>query len=132
MTSDFVQRLTARRTELGIAQRRLAERMVGAGFDWHHSTVARTEHGERHLRLDEAQALAQILAMPLTTSDEAAAAFSRAQQEITDLRRANTDLADRLRQTEARLAEQTDARQRAENTITAIKTALDTLLGGKR
>lgn len=49
------------RERKGLSQAELARRMKSQGHPWHPMTVARTETGERPLRLDEAVGLAGIL-----------------------------------------------------------------------
>jgi transcriptional regulator with XRE-family HTH domain len=56
----FGARIRARRTELGMTQRVLAER---AGMDW--SYVAQTERGERNVALLNILRLAEALEMDL-------------------------------------------------------------------
>jgi hypothetical protein len=46
--------------------------MEARGFRWHATTVARTESGERPVKLDEAAALADIFAVPLDSLGRAA------------------------------------------------------------
>ncbi|MBA9002037.1 helix-turn-helix domain-containing protein [Thermomonospora cellulosilytica] len=53
------------RERLGMSQTELAKRMAELDLSWHQMTVARTESGERPLRLDEALALANIFQIPL-------------------------------------------------------------------
>lgn len=54
-------RLSARREEIGATQREVAERMQQSGHDWHHTTVLRTEKGQRPLRVAELASLATAL-----------------------------------------------------------------------
>lgn len=49
------------RERAGLSQTELARRMKAQGHPWHQMTVARTETGERPIRLDEALALAAVL-----------------------------------------------------------------------
>lgn len=58
--------LAVRQLRGGISQSRLAELMTARGFSWHQTTVAKTETGERPLRLTEALALADELGVDLT------------------------------------------------------------------
>jgi len=44
----------------------LAERMRERGFSWSQATVSRIEHGTRYLTVDELDALADILVVPVT------------------------------------------------------------------
>lgn len=53
------------RERLGMSQSELARRMAELDMSWHQMTVARTESGDRPLRLDEALALANIFHVPL-------------------------------------------------------------------
>lgn len=61
----FAAAVRKRRETLGLSQSELGRRMGELGLPWHAMTVARTESGARPIRLDEADALAQILNVPL-------------------------------------------------------------------
>ena len=54
--------IRAARTKLRMNQTELARHMKARGFtNWYQQTVQRTEAGEREIRLNEGEALAQIL-----------------------------------------------------------------------
>lgn len=57
----FADRMRQRREQLGISTRGFAGRMRDRGFDWHHTTVQRTEQAKRPIRLAEASSVAAIL-----------------------------------------------------------------------
>ncbi len=57
----FGVHLRTLRTDMGITQRELAQRMTVRGFSWLQSTVTKTEAGERPLRLDEFVAACEVL-----------------------------------------------------------------------
>ena len=79
---------------LKLSQAQVALAMTHRGFTWHQTTVAKTESGERALRLDEAHALAGVLGVELTdllptkklTDAECAAEYWRAEAEQTGMR----------------------------------------------
>lgn len=48
------------------SQEELARRMAVYGYDWHQTTVGRTESGERPLRLNEVVHLAALFRVPVT------------------------------------------------------------------
>lgn len=63
---DFGARVRATRERQGVSQQHVAlvlEAMYG--IPWHQTTVAKTESGERPIRLAEAVAVAQALSVPL-------------------------------------------------------------------
>jgi len=118
----LAQRLRGLREELGMTQKQLAERMTRRGFSIRQTTIAKIEAGQRPVRVNEAVALANILAVELgdlvddpVASGEAAelsAEHRRLLREVFELEaqvnslratRASTDLQlmdahDRLRQ----------------------------------
>lgn len=57
----FANRMRQRREQLGISTRAFAEKMREQGFDWHHTTVQRTEQAKRPIRLAEASSVAALL-----------------------------------------------------------------------
>lgn len=68
------ERIKVRLDQLGMSQGELGRQMVASGFPhWNHMTAFRTVSDQRHLRLDEAYPLAQILC---TTVDYLAGATS--------------------------------------------------------
>lgn len=67
MIEYFVQNLIARRNSVGMTQKRLAEEMTRRGINWFPQTAARVEQFQRHLKLDEAIEIADILQTPLAT-----------------------------------------------------------------
>jgi transcriptional regulator with XRE-family HTH domain len=107
IAEDFVQRVTIRRKEMGVSQGELARRMKAQGYPWYQMTIARTETGERPLRLDEALTLAEVLAMPMPLSDESLAA----------------ELADAHGRIAALVAEAEDLRARCERQAAALQCA---------
>ena len=54
------------RRERGWTQEELARQMAAYGYDWHQSTVARTETADRPLRLNEVVHLAALFRVPVT------------------------------------------------------------------
>jgi transcriptional regulator with XRE-family HTH domain len=99
IADDFARLVTARRQELGLSQTEVARRMKVRIGGWFQQTVARTESGDRPVRLDEAVALADALEMPLVFSADA----------LTDLANVRTELAEastRLAAAGKRVAEQ--------------------------
>lgn len=50
---------------LGLSQADVSLVLLGHGIDWHQTTVAKVEKGERQVKLDEAYALADVYAIPL-------------------------------------------------------------------
>lgn len=66
--SNFAAALKARRTAAGISQQHVAMTMamLYGHTNWHQTTVAKVEAGEREVRLAEAVALAQIVGSPLS------------------------------------------------------------------
>lgn len=55
------RRVRALRTAAGLSQEQLAEVMRERGFSWRQTTTAKTEAGDRPVRVNEAAALAAIL-----------------------------------------------------------------------
>jgi transcriptional regulator with XRE-family HTH domain len=66
----FGARVRSLRKTRGWSQERLAEQMQLLGFGWLQSTVAKTENGQRPLRLNEAAALAEVLGVPLAQATQ--------------------------------------------------------------
>lgn len=66
-----VERVGTRLRELRTAERYsqagLAEAMTARGFSWHQTTVYRIESGRRELLLTEAEAVTELLRVPLTS-----------------------------------------------------------------
>jgi transcriptional regulator with XRE-family HTH domain len=62
----FGQAIRDFRQTWGWSQEQLANRMRALGFDWHQTTVSKTETAERPIRLNEAQALAGLFSIPLS------------------------------------------------------------------
>lgn len=60
------QAVLEQRTGGGMSQSQLADMMAALRFNWHQTTVRRTEDGSRPLRLDEAFALSQIFSVHVT------------------------------------------------------------------
>lgn len=60
------QELKRLRTERGWSQEEVARRMTSSGYDWHQTTVGRTESAARPLRVNEAVLLAAIFEVPIT------------------------------------------------------------------
>lgn len=60
------QELRRLRTVCGWSQEEVARRMADYGYDWHQTTVGRTETATRPLRLNEAVALAALFGIPVT------------------------------------------------------------------
>lgn len=54
------------RTVRGWSQEEVARRMAEYGYDWHQTTVGRTEAATRPLRLNEAVSLAALFGIPVT------------------------------------------------------------------
>jgi transcriptional regulator with XRE-family HTH domain len=61
------QQLRLLRTGRGWALREVAERMKAYGYNWHQTIVAKTETGQRPLRLNEALDLASLFGVSLTS-----------------------------------------------------------------
>lgn len=61
----FAQNVKNARASQGITQGVLAAKMAEKGFAWHQATVYKIENGSRQVQLGEAQAVAEILAVPL-------------------------------------------------------------------
>ncbi|MCJ0980409.1 helix-turn-helix domain-containing protein [Rhodococcus sp. ARC_M12] len=61
----FAQNVKNARASQGITQGALAAKMAEKGFAWHQATVYKIENGTRQVQLGEAQAVAEILALPL-------------------------------------------------------------------
>ena len=61
----FANNLKAARGAAGMTQEEFARKMTRHGFKWHQATVYKVENGERTVRVDEADAAAQILRVPL-------------------------------------------------------------------
>lgn len=76
--SRFAVRLRALRQAKGLTQLEVAERMNEQGFTWHQTTVAKTERADRPLRLNEVEALALALGVPVVDliTDRPAVALS--------------------------------------------------------
>jgi len=60
------QELKRLRNERGWSQEEVARRMTASGYDWHQTTVGRTESAARPLRVNEAVVLAAIFEVPIT------------------------------------------------------------------
>jgi transcriptional regulator with XRE-family HTH domain len=60
------QELKRLRTDRGWSQEAVARRMSASGYDWHQTTVGRTESATRPLRVNEAVVLAAIFEVPIT------------------------------------------------------------------
>ena len=61
----FAARLKALRQARGMTQAELAALVADYGLNWHQTTVAKTERADRPLRLNEVQALADALRLPV-------------------------------------------------------------------
>lgn len=59
--------LRGARLARGWSQAEVAEKMKARGYDWHQTTVAKTEASARPLRVNELQALASSLGLSLAT-----------------------------------------------------------------
>jgi len=66
LDSSFGRRARERRQLLGLSQAAVSSVMEAHGFQWHQTTVAKTESGERPPRLAEAAVLAVVLNVPLS------------------------------------------------------------------
>ena len=85
--------MRAMRARLNLSQSQVALAMTHRGFAWHQTTVAKTESGERALRLDEASALAGVLGVEVTdllpskhlTDAECAAEYWRAKADLATI-----------------------------------------------
>lgn len=58
--------LKAIRADNKLSQEKLAAAMTERGYSWHQATVYKVEQGERQVQLGEADALANILGVPLS------------------------------------------------------------------
>jgi len=66
LDESFGRRVRERRLRTGLSQNAVSLAMtVDHGFQWHQTTVAKTEAGERPVRLAEAAALAVVINVPL-------------------------------------------------------------------
>lgn len=136
----FAAALQRYRERAGMSQSELGRRMSDEGYPWHQMTVARTEDGERPVRLDEAVALADILhvglralyrpAAPPTGSEEFANLLARATSAEEHVRGARTAFADaqatavRLKEDAVRARERADeAAQEYEEAVQAMHQA---------
>lgn len=63
----FGEALRHVRREMGWSQEAVAEAMRSRGFDFHQTSVSKTETAERSVRLAEADALADVFGIPLWT-----------------------------------------------------------------
>ena len=63
--SIFARRLRAIRTQAGVTQKQLADRMAARGYKMLQSTVAKIESGERPVSIGEAVQLAEVLGVDL-------------------------------------------------------------------
>lgn len=73
------------RTDRGWSQEAVARRMTASGYDWHQTTVGRTESATRPLRVNEAVVLAAIFEVPITQLlIPATMKLSDVDQEIAD------------------------------------------------
>lgn len=70
------------RERRGMSQAELARRMKNQGYSWYPATVARTETGERPLRLDEALSLAGILGVTIQALYTAPTASSAEEDQL--------------------------------------------------
>lgn len=61
----FAANLKAARKAVGLTQAQVGARMRADGFPWSQSAVNAAEHGQRRVHLDEADALSQIVCVPL-------------------------------------------------------------------
>ena len=61
----FGARLRALRRSQGVTQAELAGEMRRAGFNWHQTTVAKTEAAQRPVRVNEANHAAAIFGVSL-------------------------------------------------------------------
>ena len=61
----FGVRLRALRQRMGFTQAELAREMRRAGFNWHQTTVAKTEAAQRPIRVNEADHVAAIFGVSL-------------------------------------------------------------------
>lgn len=66
INETFGQRVRDIRQQLGLSQRQVATMMASThGTPWHQTTVAKTETGERPVKLSEAVALATAFGVPV-------------------------------------------------------------------
>ncbi|GAA4225971.1 hypothetical protein GCM10022254_09320 [Actinomadura meridiana] len=123
IAEEFVQRAKDRRVQLGLSQSELARRMTELSpATWHQMTVARTEAGERPIRLDEATLLAELLGLAPPFGG-ALAAERAADALIADLR---DQMCDRHQE---RIAELTSELARARIRIRDQERALKKIRG---
>jgi transcriptional regulator with XRE-family HTH domain len=61
----FAANLKSARAAIGLTQPQVAKRMRDHGFPWHATTVAVAESGKRRVYLEECEALAEIVGVPL-------------------------------------------------------------------
>ena len=85
--------MRAIRERLEVSQSQVAQAMAHRGFPWHQTVVSKVERGERCLRLDEAEALAQVLSVEVAdllptkklTDTECAAEYWRAKADLATI-----------------------------------------------
>lgn len=117
----FGQSIRGLRQELGYSQQDLADLMREKGFDWSQTIVSKTEQAGRPLRLDEAQALAEVFGFRL----------SNLLQRIGDLDLHRQVIRMRDRFKAARVAkahadlEFAESRQQLDNAELALRTSRD-------
>lgn len=87
------QELRRLRNERAWSQEEVARRMTASGYDWHQTTVGRTETAARPLRVNEAVVLSAIFEVPVTQLlVPAAMKLSDVDQEIEDTEEALAEI----------------------------------------
>lgn len=115
-------RIRSMRQDRPWSQEELAELMRQYGFNWFQSTVTKTEHANRPLRLNEAAALAQIFGIPL----EGLVAFDLDPLEAK-IREADVQLAQRKHRLERHEVEVGLTTRRLWSDVQVAKDRLDNL-----
>jgi len=94
----LARRLRALREAAQLTQRQLADRMAGAGYQMHQTTIAKIEAGQRPVIVGEAVAFARIIGVDLADlvtepPDDVSAELAQALAELGSCERAEWELA---------------------------------------
>lgn len=84
----FATNLRAVREQQQMSQDYVADQMQKAGYKWHQATVYKVESGAREIKLGEAQALARIVGVPISSlmlGGEHAAESAKAMKAFRDV-----------------------------------------------
>lgn len=124
------QELKRLRNERGWSQEEVARRMTASGYDWHQTTVGRTESAARPLRVNEAVVLATIFEVPITQLlVPAAMKLSDVEGEIKDTEEALAEVKKMLEEFQLKMEEFSAIQHHVTETYRKITSATEGLEG---